>query len=35
MKITANIWTASARPWSAIDPSTTRHPGQPDAPAKS
>ena len=35
IRITANIWTASARPWSTIDPSTTRHPGQPDAPAKS
>lgn len=34
MKITANIWTASARPWAYIDPSTARHPGQPDAPKK-
>lgn len=34
MKIVANIWTASARPWSTIDPSTTQHPGQPDAPSK-
>jgi hypothetical protein len=34
MKITANIWTKSARPWAYIDPSSTRHPGQPDAPAK-
>lgn len=34
MKITANIWTASARPWSHIDPSSMQHPGQPDAPAK-
>lgn len=34
MKITANIWTASARPWAYIDPSTSRHPGQPDAPKK-
>ena len=34
MKIVANIWTASARPWAHIDPSTTRHPGQPDAPAR-
>jgi len=24
MKIVANIWTASARPWAHIDPSTTR-----------
>jgi hypothetical protein len=29
MKITAHIWTKSARPWSYIDPATTRHPGQP------
>ena len=34
LKITANIWTASARPWAYIDPSTARHPGQPDAPKK-
>ena len=34
MKIAANIWTASARSWSHIDPSTTQHPGQPDAPKK-
>ena len=34
MRITANIWTASARPWALIDPSATRHPGQPDAPKK-
>ena len=34
MKITANIWTKSARPWAHIDPASTRHPGQPDAPAK-
>ena len=34
MKIVANIWTGSARPWSHIDASTTQHPGQPDAPAK-
>jgi hypothetical protein len=33
MKITANIWTRSARPWSYIDPSSTQFPGQPDAPA--
>jgi hypothetical protein len=32
MKITANIWTKSARPWGYIDPATTQHPGQPDAP---
>ena len=34
MKITANIWTKSARSWAYIDPASTRHPGQPDAPAK-
>ena len=34
MKIAANIWTASARSWAGIDPSTTQHPGQPDAPKK-
>ena len=34
MKITANIWTKSARPWAYIDPASSRHPGQPDAPAK-
>jgi hypothetical protein len=34
MKITANIWTRSRRPWAHIDPSTKQHPGQPDAPAK-
>ena len=33
MKITANIWTASARSWAYIDPATKQHPGQPDAPA--
>jgi hypothetical protein len=27
MKITTNIWTASARPWDYIDPATERHPG--------
>ena len=34
MKIGAHIWTKSARPWSYIDPASSRHPGQPDAPAK-
>ena len=34
MKITANIWTGSARPWAYIDPASLQHPGQPDAPAK-
>jgi hypothetical protein len=33
MKITTNIWTRSARPWSYIDPATKQYPGQPDAPA--
>jgi hypothetical protein len=34
MRITANIWTRSARPWAYIDPASLQHPGQPDAPAK-
>jgi hypothetical protein len=29
MKITGNIWTASACAWAYIDPASTRHPGQP------
>lgn len=29
MKITANIWTKSARPWSHIDPGTEQMPGNP------
>ena len=33
MKITANIWTRSARPWTTIDPASKQFPGQPDAPA--
>ena len=33
MKITANIWTRSARPWATIDPASTRFPGQPDTGA--
>ena len=33
-RITAHIWTKSARPWAHIDPACTQHPGQPDAPAK-
>jgi hypothetical protein len=33
MKITANIWTRSARPWAYIDPATRQTPGQPDTPA--
>lgn len=32
-KITANIWTRSARPWAWIDPASKQFPGQPDAPA--
>lgn len=34
MRIAGNIWTASARPWSYIDPTTGQHPGQPDAQKK-
>jgi hypothetical protein len=30
MKIVANIWTRSARPWAHIDPKTRLHPGQPE-----
>jgi hypothetical protein len=33
MKVTAHIWTKSARPWAHIDPASQQHPGQPDAPA--
>jgi hypothetical protein len=33
MRITAYIWTKSARSWSHIDPAAKQHPGQPDAPA--
>jgi len=33
MKITANIWTKSARPWAHIDPASAQFPGQPDPPA--
>ena len=29
MKITANIWTKSARAWDYIDPATKQFPGQP------
>jgi hypothetical protein len=32
MRITANIWTTSARPWAYIDPASQQFPGQPDAP---
>jgi len=31
MKITAHIWTRSARPWSHIDPASKQFAGQPDA----
>lgn len=35
MKITGNIWTAAARPWDHIDPSTECHPGNmPPPPPK-
>jgi hypothetical protein len=27
LKITTHIWTASARPWSWIDPASEQHPG--------
>jgi hypothetical protein len=30
MKITANIWTRSARPWAFIDPASKQVSGQPD-----
>jgi len=33
MKITASIWTNSARPWAHIDPASKQFPGQPDPPA--
>jgi hypothetical protein len=33
MKITANIWTASACPWAYIDPATQSLPGNPPMPA--
>jgi hypothetical protein len=29
MKITSNIWTKTARPWSHIDPDTEQQPGNP------
>lgn len=29
MRISTNIWTASARPWDYIDPASERHPGNP------
>jgi hypothetical protein len=32
MKITANIWINSARPWAHIDAATQQFPGQPDPP---
>jgi hypothetical protein len=33
LKITGNIWTSTAAPWSHIDPSSERHPGNMPAPA--
>jgi hypothetical protein len=30
MKLTAHIWTKSARPWDLIDPAAQQIPGQPD-----
>ena len=32
MKITTNIWTASARPWAYIDPASECLPGNPPLP---
>src|SRR5262245_33829027 len=32
MKVIANIWTKSARPWAYIDPSSAQVAGQPDPP---
>ena len=32
MKIAANIWTSTARPWAHIDPETECHPGNLPAP---
>ena len=34
MKISHNIWTKSKRPWAHVDPASTQHPSQPDAPAR-
>jgi hypothetical protein len=35
LKIATHIWTASARPWSHIDPAAERHPGNmPPPPQK-
>jgi hypothetical protein len=35
MRIAANIWTATARPWAHIDPATERHPeNAPPPPPK-
>jgi len=33
LKITASIWTRSARSWGHVEPSSKQFPGQPDAPA--
>jgi hypothetical protein len=32
MKITSDIWTATAPPWAYIDPASERHPGNMPAP---
>ena len=32
LKVTAHIWTASARPWSYIDPACEQHPGNAPPP---
>jgi len=32
LKITASIWTKSARSWGHVEPSSKQFPGQPDAP---
>ena len=34
MKITSDIWTATAPPWAYIDPASERHPGNMPAPSK-
>jgi len=32
LKVTASIWTRSARSWGHVEPSSKQFPGQPDAP---
>lgn len=32
LKVTASIWTKSARSWGHVEPSSKQFPGQPDAP---